>query len=100
MGKFGCFHINVLLPMLTKQLRQDSAAVGGPTFYLGRDMRQAHKQLPAEFTAAAAPESMPERVKVEFELDAEVLDWLDGKCPVLPTRCRNFLQHPETVDTP
>jgi hypothetical protein len=37
------------------------------------------EQLPAEFTAAAAPESTPERVTVTLDLDADVLEWLKAQ---------------------
>ena len=37
------------------------------------------EQLPAEFTAAAAPESTPERVTVTLDIDADVLEWLKAR---------------------
>jgi uncharacterized protein (DUF4415 family) len=37
------------------------------------------EQLPAEFTAAAAPESTRERVTVTLDLDADVLEWLKAQ---------------------
>jgi uncharacterized protein (DUF4415 family) len=40
---------------------------------------QKNELLQAEFQATAAPESTPERVKVEFELDADILEWLKAQ---------------------
>jgi hypothetical protein len=64
--------------------------------------------LPDRGRAAYRPSGAPERqARERAEAPGLIFGSLwgvefhvNGKCSVLPTRCRNFLQHPVTVDTP